>query len=58
MACRTHDYERSRYCGVKVCMDCGHHDGLVCCYCGWSLYGGDGRRELEELGEAIEPTDY
>ena len=45
----------SPYCGVLVCCECGHHDGLARCYCGWSASGGDGRRELEELGEVIEP---
>jgi hypothetical protein len=28
------------------------------CFCGWSLSGGDGRAELEEMGEVIEPEDY
>jgi hypothetical protein len=43
-----------RSCGVRVCGACGHHQGLVRCYCGWSATGGDGRRELEEAGETID----
>jgi len=45
----------SPYCGVLVCESCSQHDGLARCYCGWSETGGDGRRELEEMGERIEP---
>ena len=30
----------SPYCGVLVCCECGHHDGLARCYCGWSESGG------------------
>lgn len=50
----------SRECGAMVCEDCGHHKSLngrhdlVACYCGWSASGGDGRRELVEMGENIE----
>ena len=42
------------YCGARVCILCDHHNGLTRCYCGWSESGGDGRAELEELGEVIE----
>jgi hypothetical protein len=28
------------------------------CYCGWSVSGGNGREELEEMGEVIEPDAY
>ena len=49
-----HVYERSRYCGVSVCRICDDHIGLVRCYCGWAQSGGDGRRELIEMGETIE----
>jgi hypothetical protein len=45
----------SRYCGCFVCDDCENHYGLARCYCGWSASRGDGRRELEEMGETIEP---
>lgn len=45
----------SRHCGAWVCRECGNHDGLARCYCGWSESGRDGRRELIEMGEAIEP---
>lgn len=41
------------YCGVYVCCACDHHKGLARCYCGWSKSGGDGRRELIEMGEVI-----
>lgn len=49
-----HDYQMSRYCGVKVCSECDEHKGLDRCYCGWSRSGGDGYRELTEMGETIE----
>lgn len=45
----------SRYCGAYVCDKCGWHVGLVRCWCGWAADGGDGRKQLEELGETIEP---
>lgn len=50
--------ERAVYCGVKVCPYCGHHIGISRCYCGWSASGGDERRELEEMGETIDPENY
>lgn len=53
-ACGSESAWPSRYCGVRVCDDCGHHQGLARCYCGWATSGGDGRRELVELGETIE----
>ena len=56
MSC-DHDYYFSPYCGAKVCSKCDHHEGLARCYCGWSASGGDGRRELIEMGETIEPDD-
>lgn len=48
----------SRYCGAWVCDDCGNHNSLTRCYCGWSESGGDGYAELEYEGEVIEPEDY
>ena len=44
-------------CGVFVCMNetCNHHEGLARCFCGWAVDGGDGRRQLEEMGETIDP---
>jgi len=51
------EYEWQGDCG-KVCYECENHKGLARCFCGWSLSGGDGRRELEEMGEVIEPDDY
>jgi hypothetical protein len=48
-------YQASRHCGVRVCDDCGDHKGLARCYCGWSKTSpGEGRQELEEMGEVIE----
>jgi hypothetical protein len=48
----------NRYCGAYVCNECGTHQGLARCYCGWSAGGGDGYRELIDEGETIEPEDY
>lgn len=55
--CKQGHMEFSRYCGVKVCSNCDYHKGLARCYCGWSLSGGNGRQELEDMGEQIE-DDY
>lgn len=44
----------SAHCGAWVC-ECGHHNGLARCYCGWSKSGGNGRRELADMGEKIDP---
>ena len=52
-----HKFYFSRTCGADVCTECGYHKGLVRCFCGWSLSGGDGYRELVEMGEQIE-DDY
>ena len=43
----------SRPCGAWVCGTCQAHAGLTRCYCGWSRSGGNGRRELEDMGENI-----
>lgn len=45
------------YCGAMVCDQCEQHKKLARCYCGWSQSGGNGRMELEEMGETIE-ADY
>jgi hypothetical protein len=45
----------SKFCGAKVCTNCDNHAGLARCYCGWSANGGNGRQQLEELGETIDP---
>lgn len=50
----TQTVEFRDYCGAYVCWECGAHQGLARCYCGWSLSGGDGRRELIEMGEVID----
>jgi hypothetical protein len=46
-----------RGCGAYVCNGCEAHDGLARCFCGWSLTSGNGRAELEEMGETIDPED-
>ena len=48
----------SKYCGANVCLVCDNHQNLARCFCGWSESGGDGRQELIEMGETIEPEDY
>jgi hypothetical protein len=45
------DYEFNRHCGAYVCDLCGDHKGLARCYCGWASSGGDGYRELSEMGD-------
>lgn len=57
MSTCSHDYSYRRYCAAEVCADCGDHKNLVRCYCGWSLNGEDGRRELEELGEHLDEEE-
>lgn len=56
--CGSSSWTRNRSCGVWVCDNCEHHLGLVRCYCGWSADGGDGREQLEDMGETIDPEDY
>lgn len=51
-------YQFNDYCGAHVCSNCGDHKGLCRCYCGWAASGGNGRAELIEMGETIEPEDY
>ncbi len=51
------DMTFSKYCGVMVCECCDYHKGLARCFCGWSASGGNGRVELEQMGEQIE-EDY
>lgn len=55
-----HDYSNKidKYCGAYICNNCGNHKGLARCFCGWSLSGRDGRNELIEMGEVIEPEEY
>lgn len=52
-----HDYVLNRTCGALVCSECLNHKGLVRCFCGWAASGGNGYRELQEMGEQIE-DDY
>ena len=49
----THDYTFDAFCCARVCAVCDDHMGLAHCYCGWARSGGDGRRELIEMGETI-----
>jgi hypothetical protein len=49
--------EQIRACAAYVCDRCSRHKGLVRCWCGWSESGGDGRAELEEMGEQIDPEE-
>lgn len=51
-------FEFSRYCGALVCTDCDNHRTMARCFCGWSSSGRNGRAELIEDGETIEPEDY
>lgn len=48
------EYSPSRYCGVQVCSECDDHKGLARCYCGWAADGGNGRVQLQEMGEQID----
>lgn len=52
------NYYFSNYCGAYVCDSCYNHKGLARCYCGWTASGDDGRQELIEMGETIDPEDY
>jgi len=52
------EFEFNSYCGAYVCVECDNHKGLARCYCGWSQSGRNGRLELEEMGETLEPDDY
>ena len=54
-ACLKHDYQWQGDCG-KVCADCGDHQGIALCFCGWP--DGRGREDLIDAGETIEPEDY
>lgn len=47
----------SKHCAAYVCESCDKHDGLARCYCGWSASGGNGRQELIDLGETIDPEE-
>ncbi len=50
------EFQFRDYCGTRVCTKCRKHGDLITrCYCGWAASGGDGRRELEEMGETIDP---
>jgi hypothetical protein len=51
-----------RGCACFICGRCDAHIStggfqLARCYCGWTPHGGNGRVELEEMGENLE-EDY
>jgi|TARA_Y100000296_G_scaffold33370_1_gene38639 hypothetical protein len=54
-----HDYgdKMDRYCGAYVCFKCDDHKDLIRCFCGWAADGGNGYRQLAEMGEQID-DDY
>ena len=58
-------FSLSASCGAWICDSCSHHahvnqstgkviQDLARCWCGWERLGGNGYRELLELGETIE----
>ncbi|MEJ2248071.1 MAG: hypothetical protein P8Y70_00240 [Candidatus Lokiarchaeota archaeon] len=47
-------YYFNKYCGCYVCSLCNNHKDLARCYCGWSLSGRDGNKELREMGECVD----
>jgi len=61
----SHQWDIQPYCGCHVCHLCNQHahvtkggdvtQTLARCYCGWASSGGDGRKELLEMGETIDP---
>jgi hypothetical protein len=51
-------FKWSFYCAADVCDRCGRHKDLARCYCGWAEDGGDGYKQLLDLGEVLEPEDY
>lgn len=62
-------FQASPSCGAWLCGLCDHHahidrqtgqivQNLARCWCGWAESGGNGREELEEMGEIIEPDEY
>lgn len=57
-SCKSGKYWFDNSCGAYVCDHCSNHKGLARCFCGWSVSGGDGRRELIEMGETIDEDDY
>jgi hypothetical protein len=67
MATCTHKYEMKTdgvtrqmhsTCGAYVCYICYDHETLVRCYCGWAKNGGDGVRQLLDMGENVEDEGY
>lgn len=51
------EFSFTKFCAADVCCKCGNHKGLARCFCGWAESGGDGRMELIELGETIDPEE-
>jgi hypothetical protein len=54
---QEHDMQWAWHCGALVCIDCGYHDGLARCFCGWAEDGGDGYQQLRDMGEPVD-EDY
>jgi hypothetical protein len=51
-----HEYERDfhRTCGARICMHCGHHEGLARCFCGWTSRPGENvAGHFRAMGEVI-----
>lgn len=53
-SCKSPNVEQCDDCATRVCRDCGKHQGLARCWCGWAADGGNGRQQLIEMGETIE----
>ena len=53
-----HEYVFVDDCSSNVCMDCNSHQGLERCYCGWASSGGDGYKELLDLGEHPDAGEF
>ncbi len=49
--CGKRSVSFSKYCGASVCGDCGKHQGLARCYCGWNLRAGE--KLPDDVGDAI-----
>lgn len=49
----AHHYTYRRECVAYVCIDCGYHDQLIRCQCGWVLSDEDSRVALEEYDDIL-----
>ena len=55
--CNHHVYKTNLEASIDESVENGWTQQLARCYCGWADDGGDGYRQLVEMGETIEP-DY